>query len=361
MFGVRSAFRVRRAFRVRSVYVAAAVATAAATVASPAMTAASGVAARPVLAENARPYLVTARDRAAARDLVGEVRWRVRRYYTAALPGFATWLTASEVGELRADPRVRAVEPDVPTWPLPQRAATPGNAERDASAGGGVTVYVVDSGLDVDREEFGDRAWHAFDATGGTGDDCTGHGTRAARLVAGREHGVAPRAGIASVRVLGCGATGSLSDTIAGLDWVRRHARRPAVTVLGVTATPTHSGPGSHTTGSTSPATGTTSPSAGWTLPATGSSTRTTGSATLDTAVRRLARAGVPVATSPEEAAAAVRNLRPHDRTSRVGDLPDPGLHLSTFPSTRASSPKWTAGTAAIRQNPSRTLRTGGL
>ncbi|GAA2316258.1 hypothetical protein GCM10010149_80460 [Nonomuraea roseoviolacea subsp. roseoviolacea] len=328
-------------------YVAAAVATAAATVASPAMTPASGVAGRPVPVENARPYIVTARDRAAARDLVGEVRWRVRRYYTAALPGFATWLTAAEVSELRADSRVRAVEPDVPTWPLPERETAPGNASGD---GGGATVYLVDSGVEVNREEFGDRAWHAFDATGGTGDDCTGHGTRAARLVAGREHGVAPRAGIASVRVLGCGPTGSLSDTIAGLDWVRRHARKPALAVLGVTTTPPHP----RTTGSTSPATGSATPATNSTSPATGS-------ATLDTAVRRLARSGVPVATSPEEAAAAIRNLRPHDRATRSGDLPDPGLHPSTWPSSSASWPKWTAGTAAIRQNPSRTLRTGGL
>ncbi|MBN6055315.1 hypothetical protein JYK22_25485, partial [Nonomuraea sp. RK-328] len=338
------------------VYVAAAVATAAATVASPAMTPASGVAARPVVAEDARPYLVTARDRAAARDLVGEVRWRVRRYYTAALPGFATWLSASEVGELLADPRVRAVEPDLPTRPLPDRGPTQGNAARDVAAGGGggVTVYVVDSGLDVDREEFGDRAWHAFDATGGTGDDCTGHGTRAARLVAGRDHGVAPRAGIASVRVLGCGATGSLSDTIAGLDWVRRHAREPAVAVLGVTAAHTRPGPATRTTGSGTRTTGSRTRT-------TGSAARTTGSAALDTAVRRLARSGVPVATSPEEAAAAIRNLRPHDQTARSRNLADPGLQPSTRPFTPTSWPKWTAGTAAIRQNPSRTLRTGGL
>ncbi|MEV0200367.1 protease inhibitor I9 family protein [Nonomuraea sp. NPDC050691] len=349
-------------FRVRSVYVAAAVATAAATVASPAMTPASGVAARPVVAEDARPYLVTARNRAAARDLVGEVRWRVRRYYTAALPGFATWLSAAEIVELRADPRVRAVEPDLPTRPVPGPGATPEDAARDVAVGGaGVTVYMVDSGLDVGRAEFGDRAWHAFDATGGTGDDCTGHGTRAARLVAGREHGVAPRAGIASVRVLGCGATGSLSDTIAGLDWVRRHARRPAVAVLGVTAAHPRPGSGTRTTDS-----GTRVP--GWRARTTDSGTRTTGSTTratgaaaLDTAVRRLARSGVPVTTSPKETAAAIRTLRPHDRTTRSRNLPDPGLHLSTRPFTPASWPKWTAGTASIRQNPSRTLRTGGL
>ncbi|MEV0145760.1 MULTISPECIES: protease inhibitor I9 family protein [unclassified Nonomuraea] len=340
-----SALRVKSAPRVPSLYVAAAVATAAATVASLTMTPASGVAARTVVAESARPYLVTARDRAAARDLVGEVRWRVRRYYTAALPGFATWLSAAEVDELRADPRVRAVEPDLPTRPLRDRRAVPSGvvSAGDVAVGGGVTVYVVDSGLDAGREEFGDRAWHAFDATGGTGDDCTGHGTRAARLAAGREHGVAPRAGIASVRVLGCGATGSLSDTVAGLDWVRRHARRPAVALLGVTVAP--------------PAV----PNDGAPARRASAKARTTGSPALDTAVRRLARSGVPVTAGPREAGAAIRNLRPRDPEPRERDLHDLGLHPATWPFTPTSWPKWTAGTVAIRQNPSRALRTGGV
>ncbi|MET7466577.1 protease inhibitor I9 family protein [Nonomuraea sp. NPDC005501] len=342
---VMSVLRVPSALRVPSVYVAAAVATAAATVASLAMTPASGLATRPVVAESTRPYLVTARDRAAARDLVGEVRWRVRRYYTAALPGFATWLSAAEVDELRADPRVRAVEPDLPTRPLRDRRAVPIGAVSagDVAVGGGVTVYVVDSGLDAGREEFGDRAWHAFDATGGTGDDCTGHGTRAARLAAGREHGVAPRAGIASVRVLGCGATGSLSDTVAGLDWVRRHARRPAVALLGVTVAP--------------PAV----PNAGAPARMAAAKARTTGSPALDTAVRRLARSGVPVTAGPRQAEAAIRNLRPRDPEPRERDLHDLGLHPATWPFTPTSWPKWTAGTVAIRQNPSRALRTGGV
>ncbi|TMR18366.1 hypothetical protein ETD86_21940, partial [Nonomuraea turkmeniaca] len=80
-----------------SVYLAAAVATAATTAVPLAMTPASGLALRPAATEPARPYIVVARGPDAARDLVGEVRWRVRRYYTAALPGFATFLTAAEL------------------------------------------------------------------------------------------------------------------------------------------------------------------------------------------------------------------------------------------------------------------------
>ena len=221
-----------RRFGLPSVYLAAAVVTAAATAVTTAvplaMTPAAGLAGRPAVTEPTRPYIVTARDRAAARDLVGEVRWRVRRYYTAALPGFATWLSAAEEAELRADPRVRALEPDREIHPMTGRAPTTVPAE----GGKGVTVYVVDTGLDLTGGEFGDRAWRAFDATGGTGQDCTGHGTQVARAVAGRSHGVAPQARVASVRVLGCRGSGTLSDLLAGLDWVHRHARGPAVTNL---------------------------------------------------------------------------------------------------------------------------------
>lgn len=220
-----------------SVYLVATAVAAAVTTAAPLavpvlLHPASGLARRPAPDASSRPYLVTARDRAAARDLVGEVRWRVRRYYTAALPGFATWLTADEAVELRADPRVHAVEPDRPVRPLP--GTHPRRLRAESATGRGTTVYVLGSGLDVTRGEFGGRAWRAFDATGGGGDDCTGHGTQVARQVGGSTHGVAPHARLASVRVLGCGGTGNLSDVVAGLDWVRRHAKRPAVAALPV-------------------------------------------------------------------------------------------------------------------------------
>ncbi|MEV4106384.1 S8 family serine peptidase [Nonomuraea sp. NPDC049695] len=204
-----------------SVYLAAAVATAATTAVPLAMTPASGLALRPAPSEPTRPYIVTARSRMAARDLVGEVRWRVRRFYTAALPGFATFLTAAELAELRADPRVRAIEPDRRILPVPAGKAR--TLPRSAT-----TFYVVDSGVDTGRAEFGDRAWRAFDATGGTGHDCLGHGTEVARRV----HTAAPGARIASVRVLGCGGSGALADVLAGLDWIHRHARGQSVAHL---------------------------------------------------------------------------------------------------------------------------------
>ncbi|MEW9549492.1 protease inhibitor I9 family protein [Nonomuraea sp. NPDC050783] len=307
-----------------SVYLAAAAATAAATAVPLAMTPASGLTARPAVTEPTRPYIVIARSRAAARDLVGEVRWRVRRYYTAALPGFATFLSAAELAALRADPRVRTVEPDRQIHPMPVRR--PAHALAGGGTGAGVTVHLVDSGVDAGRAEFGDRAWRAFDATGGTGRDCTGHGTQ----VAGRIHAAAPAAGIASVRTLGCGGSGALADVLAGLDWIRRHVRGPSVAALPVDGA---------------------------------------GSPALGAAVRSLVRAGVFVvgaadsgecrigpggaaytAVVPHLAAAAARHL---ERT------PDAN------PAIVASLLNCTSAPGAIRQNPSRALNllmhNGGL
>lgn len=188
-------------------YAAAALATAVTTLASLAFTPASGVSAPP--AEPASPYIVTAHSRADARALVGEVRWRVRRYYTAALPGFATLLTAREAAELRADPRVRSLEPDLLLHPTTARLPRLPLS---------TTVYVVGSGV---TPGVHDQVWAGFDATGGTGVNCSD----VADLIPDR-----PR--VVSVRVIGCGGTATLTDLLAGLDWVRRHARRPAVAII---------------------------------------------------------------------------------------------------------------------------------
>ncbi|MEU4544347.1 S8 family serine peptidase [Nonomuraea dietziae] len=359
-------------------YAAAALATAVTTAAPVVASVIAPAASAPASDLPPRPYLVTAAGRAEARALLADGHLRVRRYYTSALPGFATWLTDHEAAALRTDARVRSVEPDreVRALDLPPL----GEPSRPSLAGEGVTVYVLDTGVDVTRKQFGDRAWRAFDATGrrgrasdaagdhgqgsatggrgqgpdttdGRGQDpdttggresapgiarsrvqgsdttggresapgiagsreraCSGHGTRAAALAAGRRYGVAPGARVASVKVLGCDGSGPLSDVVAGLDWVRGHARRPAVAVLAVSA-------------ADSPA--------------------------VDAAARRLRRSGVLVVTSPLAAGTVARHLESH---------PAPA------PSTLASWLKSTTTHDAIRQNPSRTpnllLHGGGL
>ena len=68
-----------------------------------------------------------------------------------------------------------------------------------------------------------------FDALGGNGADCNGHGTHVAGTIGGTTYGVAKSVQLRGVRVLNCSGSGSTSGIIRALDWVRVNAVRPAV------------------------------------------------------------------------------------------------------------------------------------
>jgi subtilisin family serine protease len=95
--------------------------------------------------------------------------------------------------------------------------------------GRGVTAYVIDTGIDTSAADFGGRASVAYDATGGDGRDCSGHGTHVAGTIGGQTYGVAKAVRLRAVRVLDCGGAGTDADVVAGMDWVAQHAQRPAV------------------------------------------------------------------------------------------------------------------------------------
>lgn len=102
------------------------------------------------------------------------------------------------------------------------------------STGLGVTAYVVDSGINYGHVDLGGRARFGFDALGGDGSDCAGHGTHVAGTIGSRTYGVAKRVSLVSVRVLDCTNRGFVSDFIAGLDWVAGAHRRGAPAVVNV-------------------------------------------------------------------------------------------------------------------------------
>lgn len=53
--------------------------------------------------------------------------------------------------------------------------------------------------------------------------DCDGHGTHVGSTAVGRTVGIAKEASVVAVRVLDCGGSGTVSDVVAGLDWVREN------------------------------------------------------------------------------------------------------------------------------------------
>ncbi|KAG5918707.1 hypothetical protein E4U53_004059, partial [Claviceps sorghi] len=98
----------------------------------------------------------------------------------------------------------------------------------DESAGEGVTVYVVDTGVRVSHAEFQGRASHGgnFVDVGPDGrpsadaNDDNGHGSHVAGTIAGATFGVAKRATITAVKVLNAHGTGPNSAILSGLQFV---------------------------------------------------------------------------------------------------------------------------------------------
>ncbi|MCD7444841.1 S8 family peptidase [Streptomyces lincolnensis] len=199
-------------------------------------------------------YLVTLKGgtkapSAAGKDLAEKYGARISHTYGTVLNGYAIRANERQAGLLAADPRVASVVQDTrvaldhvqknpPSWgldridqrnrPLDRRYTSP------ESGGAGVTVYVIDTGIRTGHQDFGGRASHGWDFVGGdrSAGDGNGHGTHVAATVAGTTYGVAKKAKVVAVRVLDNAGAGTTARVIAGIDWVTRHAKKPAVANL---------------------------------------------------------------------------------------------------------------------------------
>jgi subtilisin family serine protease len=131
-----------------------------------------------------------------------------------------------------------------PSWGLDridQRTLPVNNVYSYTTTGAGVDAYVVDSGILSTHAQFTGRIRMGYDGYGGTGNDCNGHGTHVAGIIAGSTYGVAPQASLVAVRALDCSGAGTVSGVIAAIDWVvADHTTRPAVMnlSLGTTQSP---------------------------------------------------------------------------------------------------------------------------
>jgi serine protease AprX len=113
--------------------------------------------------------------------------------------------------------------------------------ELPSLTGEGITVAVIDSGIDNKHNALKTRVRFSVDFTGGDGIDRYGHGTHVAATIAGevgrasytRDYrGVAPGASLISLRVLGDDGSGTASDVIEAIDWAVEHRAEYRIRII---------------------------------------------------------------------------------------------------------------------------------
>jgi subtilisin family serine protease len=189
-------------------------------------------------------YIVKLKDGADPRS-VAAIAGVSPRYVYTLINGFAATLSEGQLMALRKNSHVeyveqdgvvhsRATQPGAP-WNLDrldQRALPLNGTYNYFSTASTVNAYIIDTGIFTGHSEFGGRANNVYDALGGTGADCNGHGTCMAGIVGGATYGVAKGVKLKGVRVLDCSGSGSWSAVIAAMDWVRLNRVNPAVANL---------------------------------------------------------------------------------------------------------------------------------
>jgi len=202
-----------------------------------------GIAAAPAPAQE-DTYIVVLKDRqdsnsvaqAHARDHAA----KVKHVFKYALNGYSARIPADRLARIKADPRVEFVSENRSVSTTAQQAPTGlqrigGSTDRVsqtlANDGTGITVAVIDTGIDLAHPDLGGTTSGVNCVTSGSpAQDDNGHGTHVAGTIAARDAnglgiaGVAPSANLVAVKVLDAAGGGTWESVICGVEYVTANA-----------------------------------------------------------------------------------------------------------------------------------------
>lgn len=152
-----------------------------------------------------------------------------------AIPATAVTLDASSIDELAESEDVAEIWLDEEVHILldvsTPHIRAPQVWEQMRNDGEGVTICIVDTGIDATHADFAGRVGLTADFSGkGSAVDGNGHGTHVASTAAGtgaasggKYIGVAPGATIMAAKVLADNGSGRMSNVMAGLEWAAQN------------------------------------------------------------------------------------------------------------------------------------------
>lgn len=185
-------------------------------------------------------------NRAMAAEVARQHGVAASHTYGKVLTGFSARVSETELDRLRADPMVANVEFDremhafmgkpgggggSSAQVVPWGVARVG-ADTNANDGAGVHIYIIDTGIDSDHPDLAAHIGNGFAAVNCKGrncnqpwDDDNGHGSHVSGSAAAIDNsiavvGVAPGATLHAIKVLNSQGSGSISNIIAGIDWM---------------------------------------------------------------------------------------------------------------------------------------------
>jgi cerevisin len=177
--------------------------------------------------------------------LMGDELAGINHVYDGHITGYSGRFTEKVIEQIRRLPEVMFVEKDqIVRTQETQRSAPWGLArishrpkltfgtftkyEYDSDGGEGVDVYVIDTGINIHHVEFQGRAIWGKTVPNDVDEDGNGHGTHCAGTIASRKYGVAKKANVIAVKVLGSNGSGTMSDVLEGVVWAAGQAKTKA-------------------------------------------------------------------------------------------------------------------------------------
>ncbi|KAJ3111361.1 Secreted subtilisin-like serine protease sub4 [Phlyctochytrium bullatum] len=166
----------------------------------------------------------------------------LKKYNHTNFKGYTAKISSGIAAQVQSLPEVAYVEKNqvvyayatqfnVPSWGL-GRVSSPilgGTTYTYPNAAGqNVNVYVLDTGVNILHTDFQGRATNGVNQAGTSAQDFVGHGTHVAgtmdEIVGGATYGIAKKASLINVKVLGDNGSGTVSSILAGITWAINHA-----------------------------------------------------------------------------------------------------------------------------------------